>query len=267
MASRIPSLTGKFLKSTKPSNLVFGPTPNKRKPTDILDVYTQPVTFTFIDATATVILPFQLQDGNPIIQLKGLSVLSLSEHADAYPVTSLGEKGLNGFTRGHALTAGSFGFTIFDRDPWWDVIVKYDQWVGNDITKSITRPHNLPPFDLMINFINDRGDMADMTIRSVVLIDSSQSLGVDVIKMTQAYSFICKGVTTFVASTSNGNGVSTTPYYGFDLIERKPSTSILDVGDEYLDMRYDNPNYGQLGATPDDTTKPAKRPGTLSIDA
>lgn len=217
MANVIPQLVGKLtnIVSNYQNNydkLTFGPSPNKRIPNDILDVYTQPITFTFIDATATAILPFQLRGSKPIIPLKGLSVLSISEHADAYPVTSLGQKGLNGFTRGHALTAGSFGFTIFDRDPFWEMIQAYDQWIHNDITKSISRPHHLPPWDLIINFENERGERADITLRSIVMIDGSQSMGVDIVKMTQAYSFICKGVTTFVSTTSNSDVPTVSPY-------------------------------------------------------
>ncbi len=131
----------------------------------------------------------------------------------------MGQKGLNGFTRGHALTAGSFGFTIFDRDPFAEMIAVYDEWIKNSITQSISRPHHLPPWDLIINFQNERGDRAEITIRSIVMIDGSQSMGVDIVKMTQAYSFICKGVTTFVASTGDSNGESIVPYYNFDTVE------------------------------------------------
>lgn len=183
----------------------------------VLDPYKQPVTFTFIDAIATAVLPFHLQgSGSPIIKLPGLSVLAISEHCDTYPVTSLGNKGIDGFTRGHALTAGSLGFTVFDRDPWWDIIAKFDQWVGNDVTRSITRPHNLPPFDIIISFANDKGQTADLVLRSVVILDGSQTMGVDTIKMTQAYSFICKGVTTFLSDTANGDFLQNAPSYAFD---------------------------------------------------
>jgi hypothetical protein len=124
--SIIPRLSGKAYESLfgtieNPKNkFEFGPTPTPGKTElDILDVYKRPVTFTFVDAQAHVVLPFQLNNKTPLVLLKGLAILAISEHVDTYPVTSMGQKGLNGFTRGHALTAGSLGFTIFDRDPWW----------------------------------------------------------------------------------------------------------------------------------------------------
>jgi hypothetical protein len=171
--SNLPKLTGKpnnnpifgrFLTpfSRQTNNFIFGRSANDKKiGTDILDSYIQPVTFNFIDASAAVILPFYLNEKDSFIPLKGLSILSISEHADGYPVTALGNKGISGFTRGHALTAGSLGFTIFDRDPFWEIIKKYNEWVGIDSKKAITRPHHLPPFDIIINFVNNDGEVAD----------------------------------------------------------------------------------------------------------
>ena len=243
--SKIPRLSGKAYEAaiSNINNLKnkfeFGPTPTPGKtPLDILEVYKRPVTFTFVDAVAHVVLPFQLTNKTPLVPLKGLSVLALSEHVDTYPVTSLGQKGLNGFTRGHALTAGSLGFTIFDRDPWWEVITLYDEWINNSIDKSITRPHNLPPFDLLINFVNDAGDLAEITIRSVVLVDGSQSMGVDTIKMTQAYSFICKGATTFASTTMKEDLFQPSPYFGFEGIGKKVKENPTGLGTDIVDMRY-----------------------------
>lgn len=237
--------------------------PKNYNPGQVLDPYKQPVTFTFIDAIATAVLPFQLQgSGSPIVKLPGLSVLAISEHCDTYPVTSLGNKGIDGFTRGHALTAGSLGFTVFDRDPWWDIISKYDKWVGNDVVNSITRPHNLPPFDIIISFANEKEQTADITLRSVVILDGSQTMGVDVIKMTQAYSFICKGVTTFLSSTANSDFLQNSPSYSFDTktitgnsLNIKPSTSSTSfdpVTGEIIKGGVGN-NAGTGGAT----TRPA----------
>src|ERR1043165_4086250 len=79
-----------------------------------------PTEFSFDDIFASIILPFTSprDSSSPVVELPGLSLISVSEHKDTYPVTNFGNDEIQGYTVGKTLVAGSLGFTVFNENPW-----------------------------------------------------------------------------------------------------------------------------------------------------
>lgn len=146
-------------------------------------------TFSFTDANATVVLPFIVQGESQQCLLPGLTLFSVSEHRDAYPVVGLGKAGIKGYTQGHRITAGSLAFTLFGSNPFAEVIRKYAIWSSNPEVKHISADE-LPPFDLILTFSNDKGVSTSFFLRGVKLLDRSQNISVRDIQLTEIYSFM-----------------------------------------------------------------------------
>ena len=127
--------------------------------------YSQATTYSFTDVSATIVLPFTtiVKGGNSSskCELPGLTLLSLSEHRDVYPVVGLGRKGIKGFTTGHRTTAGTLGFILFGTNPFSEAIKKYDAWRQMTSQSRFTGPDELPPFDLIVNFAKPDANILD----------------------------------------------------------------------------------------------------------
>lgn len=150
--------------------------------------------FSFINAEVRAILPwFSGVDSkvDNFVMLPGLNLLTVSEHRDKYPVVSFGRIGVKGTTHGHRTTAGSLGFITAGQSPFLPIIQRYSLWSFYDTGGlSFVGPDQLPPFDLSITLVNEVGDASTLFVRGVEVIDSSRSIGVQDIQLTEVFSYI-----------------------------------------------------------------------------
>lgn len=161
--------------------------------TDYLSDHKIPFDFSFADVKTKLILPF-----GPAIDIYGLTLISVSEHQDTYPVTSLGNFGIKGMTTGHLLVAGTLAFNVLHENPFAEAIKAYSDWKGNNANSIWISPLNLPPFDLNILFTNSNGDVSYLALRAVKLLDSGKNVSVQDIRLTDVYSFMAASQTTLV---------------------------------------------------------------------
>ncbi len=163
-------------------------------------LYGTPQSFSFTDVHATIILPFILPGTGkpPTVSLPGLTLFSISEHRDQYPVVALGRRGIKGFTSGHKTTAGSMGFVLFGESAFAEAIRQYAAWRGVPSDTYFTSPDELPPFDLSLIFHNEKGDAANILIRSMKIVDSSRNISVRDIQLTESFSWMAAKVTTLI---------------------------------------------------------------------
>jgi hypothetical protein len=163
----------------------------------------RPREFSYVDLHASLVLPF-LSPGKtniPTVELKGLTLLSISTHQDTYPVVSFGRRNIKGYTEGHTTFAGAMGFTILGRSPLVEALHELVLWKGN--TKiEFTNPTQLPPVDLVITLLNQAGESAAIFVRSLKFLDASFNISTRDIQPTDTYAFMCTNVTTLIDDSS-----------------------------------------------------------------
>lgn len=164
-------------------------------------------TFSFADVHAKAFLPFAR--GSPdlpyMVDLPGLSLVSLSEHIDPFPVVTMGRRGVKGFTRGHITTAGTLGFES-QGGALNEIIAVYNAWLGFGRAVGITSPALLPPIDISLVLMSERADVgvAEIYISGIVFVDSGRTIGVDNIRLTETYSFLANYATPVTPINQTG---------------------------------------------------------------
>lgn len=150
--------------------------------------------FSFVDADVRAILPWYKsvgQDTDNFVKLPGLNLITISEHRDKYPVVSFGRTGIKGITHGHRTTAGSLAFITAGQSPFYPILERYRLWSYYDTGGAVfVGPDQLPPFDLSISMINEIGDATTLLVKGIEIIDSSRSIGVQDIQLTEVFSYI-----------------------------------------------------------------------------
>lgn len=199
-------------------------------------IYGMPRSFSFTDVHATIILPFNPGQGDSSsCYLPGLTLISISEHRDVFPVVSLGRRGIKGFTTGHRTTAGTLGFTLLGEIPFADAMRRYMSWRGMTSQLKFASPDELPPFDLSLVFMNEKGENASLLIRSVKLLDRSQNISVRDIQLTEVYSFMATNCSYFIEdATMSTVELTTKPKYAGDnnpFMNLKTGTTATTVTD------------------------------------
>jgi hypothetical protein len=176
--------------------------------------------FSFVNADVRAILPWYKavgQETDNFVQLPGLNLLTISEHRDKYSVVSFGRTGIKGFTHGHRTTAGSLAFITAGQSPFYPILERYRLWSYYDTGGVIfVGPDQLPPFDLSITMVNEVGDAASIFVRGIEIIDSSRSIGVQDIQLTEVFSYIAVEASQFqlLVRASGGGKAQPAPGYG-----------------------------------------------------
>lgn len=159
-------------------------------------------TFSSADAEGAFILPWFLsqstQNNQHIVKATHLSAINLSQNRAHYPVTGLGNRGIRGFTKGQKMVAGSLIFSGSAGGAFSETFKKYQQWNGfSDFEAQFTSPHELPPIDLIVSMVNERGNSLMLIIKQMVFVDSGQSIDVNNPPLNEAYSFMAANASHF----------------------------------------------------------------------
>lgn len=124
-----------------------------------------------------------------------LSTISYSIHREVVPVRSLGRTYPKDFTRGPRTVAGTLVFTIFDRYALYDIASvksKYDQGVGENAFSLLG--DQMAPFDVNIVFQNELGDLSQMTIYGIQLVDEGQVMSINDIYTESTHSYVARDI-------------------------------------------------------------------------
>lgn len=148
-----------------------------------------------------------------------LQAITYSVTREKAPVYVLGDPNPKSFARGKRGIAGSLVFTVFDRDALHRMKTKDNVYrhglnsTGMDATpmedvnpdvgtlvsnwKKPQKPKysdEIPPFDITINFLNEYGQAATMTIYGVEILNEGMGMSVDDITTEKACTFIARDI-------------------------------------------------------------------------
>jgi len=182
--------------------------------------------FSYANCEAYIILPFSTVSdsgvalSNTHIRLPGLNLASITQHRDKFMVTRFGSSTPVGESYGNRTTAGSFGFEIINQNPFSDAIAQYATYIGYTGNMAIGGRLNvddLPPFDVLINFVDEFGGIDTIQIIGVTVLDQAHTVSVEQTNLTSMYSWIAQDATSITNIEKQVVGVQptvSTPSYG-----------------------------------------------------
>lgn len=161
--------------------------------------------------------------GKTIGELQSITYSVTREKA---PIYVMGDPNAKSFSRGKRGIAGSLVFTVFDRDslhalkedetvhrhglntsgynPLTDGDMEGVHTLANqaatDVISKWSKPRKpmysdeIPPFDISINFLNEYGQAATMTLYGVEILNEGMGMSVDDITTEKACTFICRSI-------------------------------------------------------------------------
>jgi hypothetical protein len=161
-----------------------------------------------------------------------LQAITYSVTREKAPIYTLGSANPRSFSRGKRGIAGSLVFTVFDRDALHTLkndanvyhhglsgvsttgalnplpVNAYDVDPTADIAQWATpvKPRysdEIQPFDITVNFLNEYGQSASMTIYGVEILNEGMGLSIDDITTEKACTFIAREIDDMVSSTPN----------------------------------------------------------------
>jgi len=161
-----------------------------------------------------------------------LQAITYSVTREKAPVYVLGDPNPKSFARGKRGIAGSLVFTVFDRDALHSMKTKANVFrhglntTGKEVQtmeemfenqteasiiegwKKAQKPKysdEIPPFDITINFLNEYGQAAVMTIYGVEILNEGMGMSVDDITTEKACTFVARDIADMEAMESEPN--------------------------------------------------------------
>jgi sporulation protein YlmC with PRC-barrel domain len=162
-----------------------------------------------------------------------LQAITYSVTREKAPIYVMGDPNPKSFSRGKRGIAGSLVFTVFDRDALHqlkdsEAFKVYRQGL-NTTTASAGNPPNpvespnqnaadraawgagavpkysdeIPPFDIVINFLNEYGQSATMTLFGVEILNEGMGMSIDDITTQKACTFIARAVEDMAAFSND----------------------------------------------------------------
>lgn len=150
------------------------------------------------DAVATIIVPVVGETGNIVsdgeaIELGELQTISYSIHRENSPVRTLGHVNPRGFVKGGRTIAGSMIFTVLNEYAFYR-IKQFRDFLKRKNGFFAPLADMLPPFDIVISFINEYGQAGKMKIFGVTIVDEGQTISIDDLYIEQTYTFMARGI-------------------------------------------------------------------------
>jgi len=165
-----------------------------------LSTYTS---FSGTDAVATMVIPpigqrYSPDNNGEIVTLGELQTISYSIHRENSPVRTLGRVNPRGFVKGSRTIAGSMIFTVFNEYAFYK-IRKYRELLGRRNGFYAPLADMLPPFDVILTFVNEYGNMSKMKLFGITIVDEGQTVSIDDLIVEQTYTFMARGIQPLVA--------------------------------------------------------------------
>lgn len=192
------------------------------------------ISFSGADAVATIIVPTIGYNGNPtgageVITLGDIQTLSYSMHRENAPVRTLGHVNPRGFIKGGRTIAGSFIFTVFNEYAFYR-ITQYRELLARRNGFFAPLADMLPPFDIVVTFFNEYGNMSKMKIFGVTIVDEGQTVSIDDLIIEQTYTYMARGIQPMVKMVSPHENMNTTQ--PDEVVERNLDIQYNIFGDE-----------------------------------
>jgi hypothetical protein len=162
-----------------------------------------------------------------------LNAITYSVTREKAPIYVMGDPNPKSFSRGKRGIAGSLVFTVFDRDALHMVKNEDNPVYRHGLNSTQSGPFNsenlvnvgdinmnqddipggwadgqvpkysdeIPPFDITINFLNEYGQSAKMTIFGVEILNEGMGMSVDDITTEKACTFVARSIDDMVADT------------------------------------------------------------------
>lgn len=172
--------------------------------------------------------------GKVIGELQGVSYSVTREKA---PIYTMGSADPRSFSRGKRGIAGTVIFTVFDRNALLEVFKKMEDRSGwffahdSDVQKHTSEEEKgsqvwqdvntdnswqppwyhdqIPPFDIVLTAANEYGQVAQMSIRSVEILNEGSGMSIDDIVTEQTMTFVAREISPWVASHSDVTSTKT----------------------------------------------------------
>lgn len=194
------------------------------------------ISFSGVDAVASLIIPAIGEDGRltsegSAIELGELQTISYSMHRENSPVRTLGHVNPRGFIKGGRTIAGSLIFAVFNEYAFYR-INQYRQFLQDDRGFFAPLADMLPPFDIVLTFVNEYGQYAKMKIFGVTIVDEGQVVSVEDLFIEQTYTFMARGIQPLVKMSTEKTADST---QDSDLVTRNIQISRNIFGDNVVD--------------------------------
>jgi hypothetical protein len=142
--------------------------------------------FSGADIQASIVLP-----GEPDTLLLGeLQTISYSIHRENTPIRALGQVNVKGFVKGPRTIAGSLIFTVFNEYTFYR-LDEYKALVSGGLYPLADM---LPPFDVVLTFVNETGTMSKMKIYGITIVDEGGTMSVDDLVTEQTYTYMARGI-------------------------------------------------------------------------
>lgn len=172
--------------------------------------------------------------GKVIGELQGVSYSVTREKA---PIYTMGSADPRSFSRGKRGIAGTLVFTVFDRSALLEVFRNMDDRSGwffahdSDVQKHNSEeakgaqvwqdvntdntwqpswyPDQIPPFDIVLTAANEYGQVAQMAVRGVEILNEGSGMSIDDIVTEQSMTFVAREISPWKASYSDVSSTKT----------------------------------------------------------
>jgi len=173
---------------------------------DQMNYNTSQISFSGADAVATIIIPTIGSDGSvtgpgEVVELGEIQTLSYSMHRENSPIRTLGHVNPRGFIKGGRTIAGSLIFTVFNEYVFYR-LSQYKDLLARRNGFFAPLADMLPPFDIVVSFFNEYGNMSKMKIFGVTIVDEGQTLSIDDLIIEQTYTYMARGIQPMVQMVS-----------------------------------------------------------------
>jgi len=171
--------------------------------------------------------------GKVIGELQGISYSVTREKA---PIYTMGSADPRSFSRGKRGIAGTLVFTVFDRSAllesfktmadksgWFFAhdtdVQKWNQEdeKGSQVWQDVNTDNSwqpawytdqIPPFDIVLTAANEYGQVAQMSLRGVEVLNEGSGMSIDDIVTEQQMTFVAREISPWRASTTDVKAVS-----------------------------------------------------------
>ena len=141
-------------------------------------------------------------DTESVFPIVNLQAVTVSTFRAKRQVRALGHVNPKGVVRGTRTCGGTIILTEFDRDSFWKLITAVNPVPGADLNigdnGSAVLPDQLAPFDLLLMFANEAGNLAYRIIYEIELVTNGVVYSVQDMYNESTLSFLCTDVTPLI---------------------------------------------------------------------
>lgn len=142
--------------------------------------------------SGTDVVPI-VQINGTLITLGSVQTISISTFREKEPVRVLGKSYAKSYTSGPRTLAGSITFTLFDRDPFWEIL----RYLREDNKTASDRYHTplgdqIPPVNIILWFSNEYGRKSIQTLYGVEFTQEGQVHSINDVYSEKTVNYVAR---------------------------------------------------------------------------